>query len=261
MEERPVIIGCIGVGFVGQCVANTFANKFKVLVHDIKLGTKIDSVLEADIIFVNVPTPTVGESQDYSIVENVLWDLDDLNYKGVVVVKSTVLPGKCSEWQSQVKFSIVHNPEFLTERNAQIDFDNQECVLLSGNAEAVNKVSEAYLVILPNTPVKCYEKFEVTELAKYTHNCFLAIKVAFMNEMYDMCEIMGCSYDQVIDGALSQKKILPNHTKVPGPDGQRGFGGTCFPKDSKALRTAFKDKINVGTLSGAIESNKIRRPN
>lgn len=254
-----MIIGCIGVGFVGQCVATTFSKKFPVLIHDIKLRTQIESVLEADIIFVNVPTPSVNGVQDYSIVENVLLELEDAKYCGIVVVKSTVLPGKCQSWQDQVSFKLVHNPEFLTERNAQHDFDHQECVLLSGDPKATYKVAYAYNQILPDTPVKHYEKFEVTEVAKYIHNCFLATKVAFMNEMYDLCDLVGCSYVDAIDGALSQKKILPNHTKVPGPDGKFGFGLSCFPKDVGALHSEFSDKINMRVLEGTIESNKISR--
>jgi UDPglucose 6-dehydrogenase len=252
-------IGAIGTGFVGQCVVNTFSKVFEVKVHDIKLNTKIEDVLDTDIVFVNVPTPSVDGKQDYSIVEGVIANLQLLRYEGIIVIKSTVLPGSCRKWEERYGLPIVHNPEFLTERNAQHDFDNQESVLLSGSIEALSPVASAYEKVFPNIPIHCYNKFEVTEMGKYIHNDFLATKVAFMNEMYDLCQYVGCDYNQAIEAALSQKKILPNHTKIPGPDGLFGFGGTCFPKDTIALYTAFSDKVNLKTLGGAIESNKISR--
>lgn len=254
-----MIIGAIGTGFVGQCVANSFSAHFPILVHDIKLGTKIEDVLAANVVFVNVPTPSVNGVQDYSIVEGVILQLKELEYKGVVVIKSTVLPGSCRRWTDTHGLPIVHNPEFLTERNAQHDFDNQEAVLLSGDAEHTEVVAEAYRKAFPRTPIVCYDNFQVTEVAKYIHNNFLAVKVAFMNEMFNLCQHVGCSYDAAIGAALTQKKILPNHTQVPGPDGKFGFGGSCFPKDTSALFSAFSGAVNMQTLGGAIESNKLSR--
>jgi UDPglucose 6-dehydrogenase len=252
-------IGAIGTGFVGQCVVNTFSKVHEVRVHDIKLNTRIEDVLDTEIVFINVPTPSVEGKQDYSIVEGVILQLQGLRYQGVVVIKSTVLPGSCRRWEDTYGLPIVHNPEFLTERNAQKDFDNQEAILLSGSIEALRPVVDSYRQVFPDTPLHCYSQFEVTEVAKYIHNDFLATKVAFMNEMHDLCQYVGCDYEQAIEAALSQKKILPNHTKVPGPDGQFGFGGSCFPKDTIALHSAFSDKVNMRTLGGAIDSNKISR--
>jgi nucleotide sugar dehydrogenase len=252
-------VGAIGTGFVGQCVVNTFSLVHEVKVHDVKLNTSINDVLDTEIVFINVPTPSVDGKQDYSIVEGVIRQLQELRYAGTVVIKSTVLPGSCRRWEDTYGLPIVHNPEFLTERNAQHDFDNQEAILLSGSIEALAPVAAAYRDVFPDTPMYCYNKFEVTEMGKYIHNDFLATKVAFMNEMYDLCQHVGCDYNQAIEAALSQKKILPNHTRVPGPDGQFGFGGSCFPKDVVALLTQFSDKSNMKTLQGAYESNKISR--
>jgi UDPglucose 6-dehydrogenase len=75
----------------------------------------------------------------------------------------------------------------------------------------------------------------MTELIKYTHNCFLATKVELFNEIYDVCQKVGVSYPNMMQGVHAIGKVGENHTRVPGPDGKRGYGGVCFPKDMKAF--------------------------
>jgi UDPglucose 6-dehydrogenase len=113
-----------------------------------------------------------------------------------------------------------------------------------------------YNELLPKAGVVAhYSDYKVTELAKYLHNCFLATKVAFMNEFYDVCQKLGADYDAVSGAAKSQGMIGLSHLMVPGPDGLRGFGGSCFPKDTSALAGSLPPEY-MSILRAAMESNR-----
>jgi UDPglucose 6-dehydrogenase len=155
---------------------------------------------------------------------------------------------------------IVHNPEFLTAAKPFEDFMNQKEVILSGNLADTAVVRETYKKLFPEIPVVEYTDYKVTEMAKYFSNCFLAVKVTFANEMYELCTEMKCSYNQVREAALGQGLIGANHTKVPGPDGKVGYGGGCLVKESIALSSFFKEhNLACEVLNAAIAGNKSRR--
>ena len=101
-----------------------------------------------------------------------------------------------------------------------------------------------------------------SESVKYFANCFFATKVSFFNEMFLLCEKLNLDWGQIIEGVMSDSRIGNTHYKVPGHDGFRGFGGTCFPKDINALIALFKEnKINPLMLNAAWETNLIVRKN
>ena len=83
---------------------------------------------------------------------------------------------------------------------------------------------------------------KTAEMVKYFTNCFLATKVTFANEMYDLCSVSGIDYDKVCEYALYDARIGKTHLAVPGPDGDRGFGGHCFPKDLAAIIYHAREK-------------------
>ena len=97
-------------------------------------------------------------------------------------------------------------------------------------------------------------------MVKYVANCFLSIKVAFANQIFDLCNSLGMDYNQVIEISKLDKRLGNTHWKVPGPDGDRGYGGHCFPKDMAAiLYLANENRIDLSIIANTIEYNdKIR---
>lgn len=252
-------IGVIGCGVVGGAVADCFEKKFPVVRYDKfkNIGAMADIVAYADMAFVCVPTPTGDDGkQDLLPLEDVLFRLCVLNYLNPVIVKCTIVPGTMDKMKKRFPtLDLVHNPEFLTESKAKTDFENQSQVLLSGpNAISLGTVMDAFRAALPKAEIRWFADWKVTELAKYVHNCFLATKVAFMNEIFDYAGAIGVNYGFAVEAAISQGVIGSSHTKVPGPDGKRGFGGMCFPKDTKALYNSEHGHL-LSILGTAIESN------
>ncbi len=258
------VIGVIGVGMVGgaisECVrANSDLglrqyDKFK------DLGELSSLVADADIAFVSVPTLncTDGE-QDLLPLTEVLSRLDKLNFSNPVVIKCTVVPGTMNILAKAHPFlSLVHCPEFLTERNANQDFMNQKEILFSTPNATTAEITRAFLkLMLPGAPIMYCSDFKTTELAKYIHNCLLATKVAFLNEMHNYAQMIGADYSGAVGCAVNQGVIGASHCQVPGPDGKFGFGGSCFPKDTEAL--AFVGAGRLPILDAVIESNRKQR--
>jgi len=130
-----MIIGIIGKGFVGNAISEGFKTQgHEIVAHDIRLETKIEDVLNTPIVYISVPTPSAPNGDcDTNIVESVLSELNDLKYKGVVCVKSTVKPGSIGRWKHQFKsLNINFVPEFLREKCAVEDFIHNNNVLVIG---------------------------------------------------------------------------------------------------------------------------------
>jgi UDPglucose 6-dehydrogenase len=204
------------------------------------------------VFFVCLPTPMFEDGQaDLSIVESVLQELAE-SYASAVprvaVVKSTVPPGSVERWNAKFNpqgLFVVFNPEFLTEANALDDMRNQDRIVLGGPRPWINVVKQVFQAAFPKVPI-IKTSSTTAEMVKYTINCFLATKVAFANEVAQVCEALdqkglNIDYDKVIEYATLDRRLGPSHWSVPGPvpthDGRyvRGFGGHCFPKDLNAL--------------------------
>lgn len=264
MKVGVIGIGCIGSAFLKALKQKGFDavgfDKFKPEYQN----TALD-LLDTDIIFLCLPTPTVYGEQDLSALYDVCATLESECFLKPIVIRSTILPGTTNRLSAIHKgLRLVHCPEFLTEKNAFHDLMNQSAVLIGGQEGAVvDQVSAFWRMFDENIPILTALPIE-TELAKYFHNCFLAIKVTFANEMYDMAEKIGASYDKVKLLTQAQGKIGLSHLRVPNDDGlrgpQRGWGGLCFPKDTTALsRWARLHGIDARVLDAAIEANQMHR--
>ena len=257
-------VGIIGYGVVGGAIGQCLKEAgLDVVPYDKykKIGS-YEQVCQTDLIFVSVPTPTVDGLQDLSPLQDVLLNLSMHNYANTVVIKCTVLPGTCDMMQDQYpNLILAHNPEFLTERNAAKDFQNQAFVPLSARKpEATASVIKMFDIALPKAACIVYLDFKTTELGKYIHNTFLATKVSFMNEIYDYCQFKNINYNNALSVATLQGVIGQSHTKVPGPDGSRGYGGMCFPKDTSALINQPGSAEILTVLGAAVNANKRFRP-
>lgn len=254
-------IGVVGVGCVGSALKKYYEVKgYDVLAYDkdpSRTGVgNIEDLKSCDVIFVSVPTLTLKSGvQDQGPLIDVMRQLSEMNFKGIVIHKCTVTPGTTHDLKKLFSsLRIVHSPEFLTERNAYEDLCNAPVTLMSGNEFDVLEAST-----IVRFPI-FLESYAATEIAKYMHNCFLAIKVSFMNEMFDVCEDSHVLFDEVVAAVKNLGGIGETHLRVPGPDGKRGYGGMCFPKDTQALFTAMSLKgLWMHTLAGAMKTNKLVR--
>lgn len=255
-------IGICGLGVVGGAIARAFQRRESntVIGYDIdpqKKGSPLPALLDCEVIFLCLPTPTRDGKQDLTALTSVLAVLSRESYPGAVCIKSTVLPGTTKRLQGDYpNLALAHNPEFLTERRPLDDFLEQESVLVgTALGSAFHSILNAYHTILsPFTPVKHYQDPTVTEMAKYIHNCFLAAKVGLMNEFHSICSALGISYAETIAAALTQGKIAPSHTKVPGPDGKLGYGGMCFPKDVNAFTAWAKESGHPAVILESVRN-------
>lgn len=266
-------IGIIGNGFVGGAVAHGFRDK-NPLIYDInpKVSThSFDKVARCKYLFVCLPTPMVSETggeANTRIVEDCLEQLYQ-NTEQVVMLKSTVPIGTTKRLAKKYRLkNLVHCPEFLTAANAKYDFVNADRTVIGspyfrdGKVEKYSEMAkELFEEVFPEIPVHTMSSCE-SELVKYTANCFLATKVGFFNMIYMLGEKMNLDYTRVLEGVLSDPRIGRSHTKVPGPDGDYGFGGTCFPKDVNAMiRTLEDNKISSAMLRSLWKDNMMYRNN
>ena len=245
-------IGIIGQGFVGNAIYQKFKNYFDVLTYDLdksKCNSTFGDLMMCNTIFLCLPTPmNMDGSCNVDIVQNTLSEIDliadNQEVKKTIVIKSTVSPGTTKKWNSLYQsLDIVFNPEFLTEANAVDDFNNQNRIILGGPRPATTELRRLYSKVFPKAHIIKTDSTHA-EMVKYLTNSFLATKVSFANEMYQVCEKLNIDYDKVVEYATLDDRLGKSHWNVPGPDGDFGFGGHCLPKDLHALISLAHD-LNV----------------
>jgi nucleotide sugar dehydrogenase len=228
----------IGHGFVGKAVHYGFSNNpVDVIDPKYKDGLTYDDVDVStyDVIFVCVPTPMSEDgSCDVSILDGVLANIpfQPNNADQVVAVKSTIPPRAIAKYSKRK--NIVYNPEFLTERSAAEQFVDPQFHVFGGNPETCKRLAKLYdLFSLCNPCPVHIMGLEEASFTKYAINSFLAVKVTFFNQLYDVTQ--GYAFESIIKAVGSDKRIGHSHTKVPGFDMKKGYGGACFPKDTAAI--------------------------
>ncbi|MBV36251.1 MAG: hypothetical protein CMP47_12510 [Rickettsiales bacterium] len=245
-------IGIIGHGFVGKSISTLYARHEQIIVDLDTQHTARDTSV-CDIVFVCLPTPTKNSVCDYTVLLNALAELSHLDVP--VVVKSTVTPDFFEhDTVKQIKH-LVYYPEFLREAHYEYDAKHPDFVLLAGSPDDINAVKHAIVESDIQTVPVCYttDSFRAASLAKYSINSFLATKVVFMNELQ---ELAGNDFQAVAHMMSLDTRIGNTHLDVPGPDGQYGFGGSCFPKDTEALTSYAKQhNIQLSVLKQACETN------
>lgn len=228
-------IGIIGGGFVGTAVQRYFERKGEeVKVYDkYKESHPAEDVLRQDFIFIAVPTPFTDKI-DLSIMDEAMANVARADHGKIVIIKSTVIPGTTEKYQKQYpNLRLVFNPEFLTEETADQDFGFPDRQIVGFTPESYGIAGEV-LQILPLAPFSRIIPATAAELIKYFGNNWFAVKVAYANQMYDVCEKLGIDYDIVRDGVAADKRIGSSHLAV-WHKGYRGYGGKCLPKDIRAM--------------------------
>lgn len=265
-----ISIGVIGFGFVGKATAELQAvcpvHVFDPAFTEFSLTEALKNAYTSDLVICCVPTPENNGDIDLSILEKSIDIWVSFNEDNIFVIKSTIPAGTvdrlCKKHGTR---RIIHNPEFLTERTHIQDFLNPTDVVIGGDLDSCNKLAEVYKKFYANKNISiniCTAK--EAELTKVVRNSFYATKVIFMNEIFHLAQKLGIDYG-------SFEKLLTNygrhpwwgekHTQVPGPDGDFGFGGKCFPKDCVgllALAEAFG--VDLSVLGAAVTKNNSIRP-
>ncbi len=223
-------------------------------------------IKNSDIILIAVGTPTSnsGEadlSQIYQCAEEIS---NFINPGTLVLVKSTVPVGTCDEIEKIIKekstisdFSVVSNPEFLREGNAIHDFVNPDRIVVGlDDHNKKDIVLNLYSKIVSKDKI-LFTTRRSSELIKYASNSMLAMRIIFINEIADLCEKIGADVTDVAKGIGLDQRIGP-HFLEPGP----GFGGSCFPKDARALiESGKKYDAPQSLLESVIVGNEKRKKN
>ncbi len=244
-----------------ELVNKNYKNKRLKFSSDLK-----KSIRDSDIIFICVGTPTKqgGSSADLSQIYQVAKEISlSINKFKIVVTKSTVPVTTGDEIEkillkkkyNKNRFSVVSNPEFLREGEAIRDFIFPDRIVVGSNDKKSNRLmNNLYAPLISKGAQYICTSRRAAELIKYASNAFLATKITFINEIANLCEKTGINVEDISIGMGLDKRIGSRFLRA-GP----GYGGSCFPKDTKAITsTADKFKINLSVIKSVIRSNENR---
>ncbi|MEW6674480.1 MAG: UDP-glucose/GDP-mannose dehydrogenase family protein [Nitrospirota bacterium] len=276
--EFGVFVTCVDkdekkIKFLNKGIVSFYEPGLEDLVRrNIKQGrlnftTKIaDAVDSSLVIFIAVGTPPRGNgSADLKYIEAVAKEIaSHLDGYKVIVTKSTVPVGTGQKLREiisrnlkeQVDFDIVSNPEFLREGSAIEDFMRPNRVIIGAKSQqAIAIMKDLYKPLyLIETPF-VITNMETAELIKYASNSFLATKISFINEIANLCEKVGADVHTVAKGMGLDQRIGAKFLH-PGP----GYGGSCFPKDTKAIiNIAEKHRVELNVINAAVKANERQR--
>ena len=297
-------VGIIGIGVLGNAIFETLNqlhipvkcyDKYKYNNETINnthnFVLEINELLDCNMVFLCLPTPYINTKNakndkndkndnkillpgvyDKSEIYNVINVLNNLVYKGIIIIKSTVEPGTTDTISNLYPhLCIIHNPEFLTARTATIDFQNQSHIVIGIPSNISSNIPSNIYINNNNIIIKFYKTFftsarisicssNESECMKIACNAFYATKIQFFTEIKLLCDVLNISYDNVKMLMLNNGWINPNHTNVPGSDNNISFGGMCLPKDTNALN-AFMNIHNTphNVINAVITEQSIMR--
>ena len=262
----------IGGGFVGSATAQLACQDVEVMIWDTVESKRsppsiqFQDLNQCDLIFICVPTPMQADGTCYTaIVESVITQCRQQLDNPQIVVRSTVPIGFCDKYQ------VAFMPEFLTEANWSEDFRTCSNWIIGLPAASTTLFNVDAFTALINA---AHQQQKITknnitvissseaEAVKYFRNCFLATKVSFCNEFYNLCSALNIDYKIIQQVAASDTRIGLSHTNVPGPDGKTGFSGSCFPKDMASLKNQIEQFDQQAYIISAClaRNNLIDRP-
>ena len=273
-------IGIIAYGVVGKAICAGFENKATLHVFDpnyspqqsSRFKASLEEVWQAcDFTFIAAPTPQkliAGEPGgvfDSSHIDQIFADIaaferEKKSQNKIVILVSTTLPSKIKAYlKCYPELKLIVFPEFLTEKNSVQDFLNPAFRIIGGDpqhARAVQALFEQYSACAPCKIGYC--DAIGASFIKYILNTFMALKVSFLNQFYDLFQHSGSHTDwQALSELLHyDTRIGTSHQHVPGHDGDRGWGGKCLPKDTNAImRDAREQNSPLSLLEEAWEYN------
>lgn len=254
-------IAIMGTGMVGGALDRYFKTQnVQAGLYDPPKGLDDVAVLrDADVIFLAVPTPYYldGSGFDDSYMRAAI---DAIPAAGkTLVLKSTITPGTTEKFQAMYpQHRVLFNPEFLTETTADFDMQFPKRQIVGYTPES-RRDAELVMGLLPRAPFEKIVSAKDAEMVKYFGNAFYALKVAYANQMYDLCQKMGIDYDTVKECAKAEPMIVGDqrntHLEIYHK-GYRGYGGKCLPKDTRSIiQLAESLGIDLALLKKAEEYN------
>lgn len=263
-----MLVGIVGLGFVGTALQNSFniKNVKTVLYDKYKEGGigDINKLLDCNIIFLCLPTEFDKNKNEYN--KDSLYEICNFFYNkkfnGLIAIKSTMEPDTTRNISEKYKnLKVLHNPEFLSSKTSFEDFHNQKHIVLGRgpNCEDVNLVYNFYKEFYPSADISVCTSNE-SESMKIMCNSFYSSKIMIFNEFYLLCKKNNTSFENVKNLMLKNKWINKMHTEVPGSDGKLAYGGACLTKDTNALISYMKKKNTMHTILECVseERNFIR---
>lgn len=285
MFKKVVIIGA---GYVGTSLAVLFSQNHKVVLID-KDNQKIDNfkdgkspiedkliqefldtkelnlqmsssleknIINSDLAILCLPTNYDEEKHNFdtSIIESVIKELAKLNYSQPILIKSTVPIGFTSNMRKKFKdLDIIFSPEFLREGNALLDNIKPSRIIVGSDTKTGSKIAELFLSEAKNSPDLFIMTSSEAEAVKLFSNSFLAMRVAFFNELDSFCISNDLNSKSIIDGVCGDSRIGDVYNNP-----SFGYGGYCLPKDTKQLVSSFKDTPQI-IFDAVINSNSTRK--
>lgn len=223
---RVGVVGGGGGGVVGRATAKSFVEHVdEVRVYDVLAERRTHGyreVLACDVVFVCLPTPQESPLRALNTFFSQV--SADVNY----VIRSTVPVGTTAALAEQYRLTnVVHSPEFLTARCAEVDAQMPTRNIVGG--DIAHPVSRLYMRRWPHVPI-LYMTSDESEAVKLMLNSFFAVKVAFWNEMRTFADECGLDWIRVMQGILTDGRVHPSHTNVPGPDGSEASAALASPR-------------------------------
>lgn len=268
-DIKKATVAVIGLGVVGKAVYDALKDAgFNTLGYSpSKPWNSYEQIAdEADFIFLVPGTPSREDGTvNMDAVHDVMQNLSEavgsskVAMRRVVIFKSTVVPGTNQFFSNLLpEFEFVSSPEFLTEKTALKDFRNPDRVVIgTTNEDIYNELVDIYEEIDEEPEAGKYHMVRpiAAEMIKYASNCFLATKVTFINEMGRICEEFGVDWNkEVRQGFGADKRIGHSHTLITD---KGGYGGMCFPKDTKGLyNQSLQHGYEPKLLKAVIDLNK-----
>jgi UDPglucose 6-dehydrogenase len=239
---------------VGKALAGFFRRAHDVFVYDkfVKEHAKPEdraNINSCDLVFLSVPTPMAADgSCDTSAVEDAISWIET-----PICIKSTVVPGTTERLVAETGRKIVCSPEYIGESATHPWTTVVSCdfLIVGGRRDVAEMVGQAHLACSPT--LDCvYTDSRTAELCKYMENCYLATKVTFVNQFYDIAEAIGVDFEEVRKLWLLDSRIGSSHTTVTP---ERGFGGKCLPKDMSALIALMSTRGGAPVLEAVMRYN------
>ncbi len=217
------------------------------------LSSDYKMINEVDLIYIIVPTPTINNKIDLGYAIDASENIQKNNKNAVIVIKSTVIPGTARMIHKKTGLVVISNPEFTKEGEAINDTIHPDRIVIGGSdKKAIDRVEKLWK--FTNAPI-IRTSNENAEMIKYASNAFLAAKISFINNIADLCEkIPGSDVDVVAKAMGYDKRIAPYFLKAG-----LGYGGSCFPKDTKAINSYANELgVHLDMIEATIKSNEAR---
>jgi UDPglucose 6-dehydrogenase len=244
-------VGIIGYGHVGKAMHKLFKN---AIIYDPKeFPDRKDAINDCDTVFVCVPTPSLPDGNcDTRIVEEVIsWVKTEL-----IILRSTVKVGFTDEMMKKYKKEIVFQPEYYGETVAHpfADLNNRNWLSFGGTRKGINMAIRTYQTVVNSNVRILQADAKSVEMAKYMGNAYLATKVIFCNEMYDIAQALGADYNLTREIWLADPRIGTSHTFAY--EDSYGYSGSCLPKDvASIIAQADESGADTTLLKSVVKKN------